>query len=100
MPSRAVAGVRAAALLIRGEAQRITPIDTGNLKASAFTRVVREGNLVRGVVGYQAAYAPFVHEMIDAQFQSPKAEPRFLARAMMRNRSRALALIRGEVRVR
>lgn len=61
------AGVAEGGLLIQRESQLIVPVDYGNLKASAFTRVNGKGTArVVVTVGYTAAYAVFVHENLDA----------------------------------
>lgn len=44
--NRTQAGLTAAALFVRGEAQKITPVDTGNLRSSAYT--VSPGGIVQG----------------------------------------------------
>jgi len=56
------AGLRLGALHIQAKSQKLVPVDTGNLKASAFTR--RESGLEPSyLIGYTAEYALFVHEM-------------------------------------
>lgn len=55
-------GLTKAGLDLQREAQRRVPVDTGNLKASAFTRLLpyQEPEVI---VGFTAAYAIYVHEM-------------------------------------
>lgn len=57
-------GLTKAALQLQRDSQAIVPVDIGNLKNSAFTR--REGSGFKTVmtVGYTAAYAVFVHEIL------------------------------------
>ena len=63
-------GLRRAGLLIQRESQQRVPVNTGQLKNSAFTR--RTGPLeVR--VGYTAAYALYVHENVEMKL---KGQPR------------------------
>lgn len=57
-------------LKIKGDSVRLTPVDTGNLRASAYIEV-QGAESVR--VGYTSAYAPFVHEMVE---QKLKGQPR------------------------
>ena len=44
---------------LQRESQKIVPVDTGNLKGSAFTRKLNWDHVL---VGYTALYASFVHE--------------------------------------
>ena len=55
-------GLKAAGLKLQRDSQRLVPVDTGNLKASAFTRSFGSGWSSSVVVGYTASYAVFVHE--------------------------------------
>lgn len=57
-----VRGIKRGGLFVQRESQKIAPVDTGNLKASAFTREFQLGKRHGVVVGYTAKYAPFVHE--------------------------------------
>jgi hypothetical protein len=54
--------MRRAVLFLRRLSQKVVPVDTGNLKNSAFTNVEWHGPKIVGAVGYGAAYAVFVHE--------------------------------------
>lgn len=56
-------GVRAAALKVRRRSQELVPVDTGNLKGSAYTEVFDGPKGPAAEIGFTAAYAPFVHEM-------------------------------------
>lgn len=59
-------GMKRAGLFIQRESQRIVPVQTGNLRASAFTRALGQGANFSVVVGYTASYAIFVHENLSA----------------------------------
>ncbi len=50
---------------IQRESMKIVPILTGNLRGSAFTRFSGTGLQTRVQVGYTAAYAIFVHEILE-----------------------------------
>ena len=50
---------------IQRESMKVVPILTGNLRGSAFTRFTGTGLQTRVQVGYTAAYALFVHEIIE-----------------------------------
>jgi hypothetical protein len=66
---RSRAGLWEAGLEVQRESQLMTPHDTGNLKGSAYTTPPEDGPNGPGVeIGYEAAYAPFVHE-IDANYR-------------------------------
>jgi hypothetical protein len=54
-----------AGFYIQRESMKIVPILTGNLRGSAFTRFTGTGLQTRVQVGYTAAYALFVHEIIE-----------------------------------
>lgn len=89
-------GLVAAGFLIKGEAQRICPVDTANLINSAYANdVVNESVNVQSVeVGFQASYAPFVHEMpAKTNWQKPTAENKFLEKSLMSNEKKVLQLI-------
>lgn len=50
---------------IQRESMKIVPIQTGNLRDSAFHRFTGTGLQTRVQVGYTAAYALFVHEIVE-----------------------------------
>jgi hypothetical protein len=57
-----------AGLFLQRESQKLVPVQTGNLKATAYTREVGlVGSHKEAVqVGYTAAYAIYVHENLEA----------------------------------
>jgi len=57
-------GLMKAGLALQRESMKIVPVQTGNLRRSAFTRPEDGGLAV--AVGYTAAYAIYVHENLDA----------------------------------
>lgn len=81
-------------LKVKGDSLRFTPVDTGNLRASAFSEV-QGGEFVR--IGYTAAYAPFVHESMEKHKGQPRTggtkkgfywesgQPKFLEKAVKDN---------------
>jgi len=89
-------GLLSAALLVKGEAQRRTPVDTGNLKNSAYTDS-EGGNDPAAVIGYQASYAPFVHEDLEARHDN--GEAKFLERALNENQDRIIQTIRKKASI-
>lgn len=70
-------------LMIQRDAQGMTPVMTGNLRAGAFTDLVAPLHVV---VGYQADYAIFVHENVEAHH--PVGEAKFLEKSVNKNRKR------------
>lgn len=58
-------GIQAAALTLQAEAQALCPVDTGALRASAFTRRDNQNdpNVVQYTVGFTQYYGIYVHEM-------------------------------------
>lgn len=58
-------GMFKAGLFLQGESQKIAPVDKGNMRASAFTRVQATGTRIIVTVGYTAAYAIYVHEDLE-----------------------------------
>ena len=55
------------------ESQLVVPIDTGNLRAGGFRRTENANQLdVRVLVGYIAAYAIYVHEMMEMRHKPGK----------------------------
>ncbi len=55
-------GLKKGGLLIQREAQLKVPVDTGALKASAFTRASGTGFSTVVTTGFDVAYAVFIHE--------------------------------------
>lgn len=60
-------GMVKAGLHLQRKSQQIVPVDTGNLRNSAFTRKQGTGDNVDVIVGYTAAYAIYVHENLEAR---------------------------------
>lgn len=62
-----VRGLKKGGLFLQRESQKIVPVDTGNLRGSAFTRALGSGERTDVIVGYTAAYAVYVHENLEAK---------------------------------
>jgi hypothetical protein len=69
-----------------------TPVDTGNLKGSAYTEppIMKPGAFLVEV-GYTAAYAPIVHE-VDRNYRS--GQWKFLQTALEETRSDVLTILK------
>jgi len=61
--NRSKAGLREAALVVRRRSMQLTPVDTGNLRASAYSEVFDTVKGPAAEIGYMAGYAVYVHEI-------------------------------------
>ncbi len=87
--------MRKSVLLVRRESQKIVPVDTSNLKNSAFTNVSFSEAKIEGTVGYYAAYAPFVHERLDLTHKSGKSA-KFLEKPLKASMGKIIQILRGK----
>lgn len=94
---RSIAGLLAGGLIIQAEAQRRVPVDTGNLKGSAFTRKAHDDEK-SVVVGFGAAYAIYVHEDLNAFHDD--GEAKFLENAVTAKGQEVLEAIAAYAKVR
>lgn len=93
---KTMAGLFEAGLKIERVSKQRTPVDTGNLKASTFTRKAPSGAL-NVQIGYTAAYAVFVHE--DMEAAHAVGQPKFLESALNDNQANILEIIRRRASV-
>lgn len=72
---------------VERESNKKAPRDTGFLRISSFTTdVTKRGKVQIGRVGYDSAYAPFVHEMPESNnYTTPGTGPKFLEKAIKNN---------------
>jgi hypothetical protein len=91
---RSMAGLWEAGLQIQRVAQKRTPVDTGNLKASAYTRKYNEEAIE---IGFTAAYAVYVHENLEAHH--PVGQAKFLESAVTDNQRAIVEIIRRRATV-
>lgn len=96
---RNIQGMLAAGAFIKLEAQRRTPVDTGNLKSSAY--VDRGGTEQQPIVqvGFTANYAPAVHEDYPRGIREDGVGRKFLQRAITDNESRIVQIITDRARI-
>ncbi len=98
-------GMFQAGNLIRRESIKLTPVDTGNLRSSAFVRVNMRRGRPTAIVGYSAAYAAFVHERTHTKggkkikFKASRASAKFLERALFANKKKILAILARSARI-
>ncbi len=106
-------GIIKAALLLQRESQRLVPVETGNLKASAFTSVEGTGFSTKATVGFTAAYALYVHEAVGMVLKGvrrpsglgkywdpqPPAQAKFLEEPSRRMAPQMLRIIRDAAKL-
>jgi len=70
--NRSKAGLREAILVVRKRSQELTPVgETGNLRAWVHTEVYDTPKGPGAVIGYEANYAVYVHEIPPPPARSP-----------------------------
>ena len=86
-------GAKLAGLYVQRESQLIVPVDTGNLKNSAFTRNIGgKGFDADIVVGYRTDYAVYVHERLDLR-HAPGKTAKYLEKIINERRQQILSII-------
>lgn len=90
-------GLKRAGLFLQRESQKIVPVEYGVLRNTAFTRAEGSGfdTVVR--VGYEAIYAIFVHENLEAQHK-PGKQAKFLEKPLREKRDEMAAIIEESAR--
>ena len=96
--NRTQAGVTAAALKVKAESMKLTPVDTGNLKASAYVNFPAIKNIPSAEIGYTASYAVFVHE-INNNYIAPGTQWKFLETALFSNQKEILNIIKRYAKI-
>ncbi len=102
MKANSIVGLLNAAGFIRRDMEKtppLIPVDFGNLRGSWFTTFFTSQGLAVVVIGFNANYALFVHEMVDGSidWKRPNSGPKFLEAALNRNKTEILALIAKEI---
>lgn len=105
-------GLRAGGLIVQGEAQKRSPVDSDNLRKSAYTQVEDQYGRYVAIVGFTAEYALEVHENVEQWGKGKKrttgtkkgtywetGEPRFLANALREKQSAVINTIKKRARV-
>lgn len=93
---KTMGGLLKAGYIVQAEALRRTPVDTGNLRGSSYTRKAQDGSL-SVEIGYGAAYALYVHENMDANFKVGQAK--FLETALFDKSGEVLEVIAREAKI-
>jgi len=92
-------GLKQAGLFLQAHSQRICPIDTGNLRGSAFTRNAGgRGFKADIVVGYTANYAVYVHENLQARHKPP-TQAKYLEQPAREKKDKIFRIIRTEAKI-
>ena len=89
-------GLVLAGLFLQRESQMIVPVDTGTLRASAFTRKQGTGLRTEVHVGYTTSYAIFVHEDLQAKHAAGKTA-KFLEKPAREKQPQMRVIIRGAI---
>lgn len=106
--NRSRKGLINAAITVRRDMDRTEPLvpigRTGNLHASWFTAPLRTLRGPALQIGFEANYAAAVHEMVDRgrhiDWSRPGSGPKYLEKALDRNKLEMLKDIQREARVR
>ena len=93
-------GMHTVALTIKGAALPLTPIETGNLRGSWYSKVKQQGDNIGVEVGYGegASYAVFVHERTELHHASP-TQAKFLEEALKRKTKAILDILRKTAKI-
>lgn len=76
-----VAGLIKAGVKVRNQGQKETPLEFGKLEQSWYGPDQKQGSYGPVVeIGLTASYAPFVHEMVGANFTGPRPDSKSPAR--------------------
>jgi hypothetical protein len=83
---------------VLGDAQQLTPVDTGALKASGYTEpvTVDAGGEMAKPIGFNTSYAAAVHERLDVHHDQGQAK--FLETAIRNNQPKLAPFIADRVK--
>lgn len=99
---RTAEGLIESAVLVRRsmeETPPLVPVDTGNLRQSWFTTLIKKAHKIGLIMGFSANYAVFVHENVDAKFSRPNAGAKFFESSIKRNEKNILRIIAERARI-
>lgn len=85
-------GLLRAGLFLQRESQKIVPIDTNALRASAATRIEGSGLESSVIVSYGTEYAVYVHEDLNARHK-PGKTAKFLTRPLHEKKKQIQAIV-------
>ena len=84
--------------VIHRKADQYVPVDTGELKGSVVKEVKGVGFNAKGVIGYAAPHAIYVHEDLTKTHQSPTCA-KFLERAIRETRGTCTSILKRQMGV-
>ena len=90
-------GLKTAGLLVEGESKAMTPVETGNLRAGAYTQDIGDLGNPGVEIGYTAAYAVFVHER--TELRHPVGQAKFLETALKRLEKQIVEIIKKTAKI-
>lgn len=91
-------GLMKAGLALQRMSQKVVPVDTGALKASAATRKEGEGFRTKVTVSYGTDYGIYVHENLESR-HAPGKIAKFLEKPARENADELAAIIRKEAQL-
>lgn len=91
-------GMKKAGLKLLRESQRITPVDTGALRASGRMRTEGKGIEIEVIVSYSTWYAVYVHEIL-WYYHKPPTQAKFLEQPFRQLRPQLVAMIKKEINI-
>ena len=94
---RTIKGVMKAGTLIKNTAVTLTPLDTGNLRGSAYVAPLLYRNRPSVEVGFKTEYALYVHENLESHH--PVGQAKFLETSIVREQKNALNIIAQEAKI-
>ena len=91
-------GIMRAVNKVKTDAIKKTPVDTGNLRGSFYTKpLVFKKDYPAGEIGNTAEYAVYVHENLESNH--PVGEAMYLGKAIVENKNEILRLITQDLKV-
>lgn len=94
--TRSKAAMQEVGLVVKADALKRTPVDTGHLRGSAYIQVTSNRGQSVVEVGYTAAYAPYVHE-INKNYRI--GSWKFLEFALRDNESKIVEIIKNRAQI-
>ena len=94
---KTIEGLTVSAMLVRSRSQALTPVDTGNLKASTYNASGGTSDKPVVEVGYTADYAVKVHEDLGVYHKTGQAK--FLETAIEKSKGDILDIVKKRARI-
>lgn len=91
-------GLLKAGHYLQRQSQKVVPLDTGILRASAYTKKTGSGSTTEVTVGYTAPYALRVHELPQSSIRKKGRTNKYLERPARENRGKMNDIIAAETK--